>query len=153
MKKNNKIAIILGIIIIIIDQITKVIVIDKYITVIPDFLKITYTMNKGAAFGLGTPVIVLIVNILIIIGVLYFIFRYKNKITNYIPFALILAGGFGNLIDRIFRGYVIDFIDVNIFNFPNFNIADVSIFIGLVILIIVFWKIPIFKDEKQVNSE
>ena len=49
---------------------------------------------------------------------------------------LILAGGIGNLIDRIFRGYVIDFIDINLFNFPNFNIADMSIVIGVIIIFI-----------------
>ena len=53
-----------------------------------------------------------------------------NKFTN-ISLALILAGGFGNLIDRIFRGRVIDFIDISpVFNFPTFNIADILVVIG-----------------------
>lgn len=147
MKKNYKKNIALGIVIILLDQITKIILIDKYITVIPKFLKFTYTMNKGAAFGLGTPVIVLIINILIVIGVFIFVYKYRNKISNYIPITMILAGGIGNLIDRIFRGFVVDFIDVNLFNFPNFNIADISICLGSIILIFVLWK-----DDKS-NKE
>ena len=57
-----------------------------------------------------------------------------------ISLILIAAGGISNLIDRIFRGYVVDFIDVNFFNFPNFNVADISIIIGIGILLIVIIK-------------
>lgn len=50
---------------------------------------------------------------------------------------LVLAGGIGNLIDRLFRGYVIDYIDINnLFEFPVFNLADVFIVVGITILII-----------------
>ena len=52
------------------------------------------------------------------------------------PYILILSGSIGNLIDRVFRGYVIDFIDVNLFNFPNFNIADIAITLGIIYLIV-----------------
>ena len=147
MKKNYKKNIILGLIIVLIDQITKYILIDKYITVIPNFLKFTYTMNKGAAFGLGTPVIVLIVNILLVTVVAILAYKYRGKLSNYIPITMILAGGIGNLIDRLFRGFVIDFIDINLFNFPNFNVADIAICLGCFLLIIVLWK-----DENNVKK-
>ena len=51
-----------------------------------------------------------------------------------ISLVLILTGGISNLFDRIFRGYVIDFIDTNLLNFPSFNIADISIVIGIVVV-------------------
>ena len=60
---------------------------------------------------------------------------------------MILSGGIGNLIDRIVRGYVIDFIDVNLFNFPNFNIADISISIGIISLIFILCN-SILKEKK-----
>ena len=71
--------------------------------------------------------------IFVIIIIIRFMVKQRemtNKFTN-ISLALILAGGFGNLIDRIFRGRVIDFIDISpVFNFPTFNIADILVVIG-----------------------
>ena len=129
-----------GVIIVILDQLVKCFIIDKNIVIIPNFLQITYTQNLGAAFGMGKKYIVLILSIIFIIGILVFMKKEKNKIKNYFPYVLILSGAIGNLIDRIFRGYVIDFIDVNIFNFPNFNIADICIFIGVVYYLIYLLK-------------
>lgn len=131
----NKKYLMLGIALIILDQIVKILMIDKILIVIPGFLNFTYTKNLGAAFGLGNPVMVLIVNILLVVGIIIFIIKYKDKITSYIPITMLLAGAIGNLIDRIFRGYVIDFIDINLFNFPVFNIADICVVLGVIILI------------------
>lgn len=135
MKKRHGIV---GVIIIILDQLVKFFVINKNIVVIPNFLKITYTENFGAAFGMGTKYIVLAFSIIIIIGILVFMKKEKNKIKNYWPYILILSGAIGNLIDRVFRGYVIDFIDVNILNFPNFNIADICIVVGATLGAVLF---------------
>ena len=126
---------IIGAIIIIFEQLVKHLAINKNIAIIPNFLKITYTENFGAAFGIGAKYIVLIFSIIIIIGILFFLKNEKNKIENYWPYVLIISGAIGNLIDRVFRGYVIDYIDINIWNFPNFNIADICIVIGI------FWEI------------
>ena len=127
---------IFGIIIIIIDQLTKFLMINQNIIVIPNLLKFSYTENTGGAFGIGENAIILFASIILIIGIIFFIIKQNKAITNYIPITLILFGSIANLIDRIFRGYVIDFIDVNIFNFPNFNIADICIVLGIVALII-----------------
>lgn len=127
----NKRNYIIALFIIILDQLTKYLVINKNIALIPNFLNMTYTKNTGAAFGIGTIDIVTFITILIVIAIIVFIIKARNNIKNFVPFTLILAGAIGNLIDRIFRGYVIDFIDVNIFNFPNFNIADICITIGV----------------------
>lgn len=130
----NKKHFILAIAIILIDQIVKILMIGRSLTIIPGFLDFTYTQNMGAAFGMGKPVIVLIVNILLVLGIIIVMTKYKNKITNFIPYIMVLAGGIGNLIDRVFRGFVIDFIDVNLFDFPVFNIADICIVLGIFII-------------------
>lgn len=67
-----------------------------------------------------------------------------------ISLVLILTGGISNLFDRIFRGYVIDFIDINLLNFPSFNIADISIVIGIVLLGIQILKNINQKEDKKV---
>ena len=128
---------IIGIIIIIIDQFSKFLIIDKYISIIPNFIEFNYTQNIGGAFGIGKFNFILIFSILIIIGIILSLIKENKKIKNYIPFILLLSGSISNLIDRIFRGYVIDFIDIKLFNFPNFNIADISIVFGVIILIYV----------------
>lgn len=153
--KNKKILlIILGIVIIALDQITKAILIEKNFIIIPNVLRFTYTENTGAAFGIGSNnlIMVIIVNI-IILGIIIKFIKERQEQVNFkilIPLILILSGGISNLIDRIFRGYVVDFIDVNLFNFPHFNIADISITIGIILLIIVILKsiIDDYKEEK-----
>ena len=141
------------VLIVFIDQITKYLLIDKNICIIPNVLDFTYTENLGAAFGMGTSLLVKIIS-LTITGVLsiYVVLNYK-KIKFYLPFILIISGSIGNLIDRFVRGYVIDFIDVNLFNFPNFNIADICIVTGTFILAIYLLisndLIKIKKKEKE----
>lgn len=131
---------IIGIIIIIIDQLSKFLLINKSFTIIPNFLNFTYTENKGGAFGLGTINLITIFSIIIIVAVLIFIIHERKKNINFTPFILILSGSIGNLIDRIFRGFVVDFIDVSLFNFPNFNIADICIVLGIIIILIKYIK-------------
>lgn len=131
---------IIGIVIVIIDQVSKILIIDKNISVIPNFLEFNYIQNTGGAFGIGKINFILIISILIIIGIIIFLIKENKKITNYIPFIFLLSGSIGNLIDRLFRGYVIDFIDVNVLNYPNFNIADISIVIGAILLVIVGFR-------------
>ena len=126
---------IIGIVIVIIDQLSKFLVIDKNISIIPNFIEFNYTQNTGGAFGIGRINFSLIISIIIIIGIIVFLIKENTKITNYIPFVLLLSGSIGNLIDRIFKGYVIDFIDINILDFPNFNIADISIVSGVIVLL------------------
>lgn len=142
--------IILSIIFIIIDQLSKIIIVNnltnnKSIEVIKSFFYLTYTNNKGAAFSILTGRrILLILVALIVIGVLIYYAR-KNKIegkVNKIALSLVIGGSIGNLIDRILRGAVVDFIDVKIFgyNFPIFNLADTFIVIGVFLLIIEMFR-------------
>lgn len=126
---------IIFIIIVIIDQITKLLLINSDITIIPNILNFSYIENTGAAFGMFDKQIVLVANIIIITAIcIYWIKSKKNNIKN-IAFVLIISGSIGNLADRLFRGYVIDFIKITIFdNLPIFNIADISIVVGIFIL-------------------
>ena len=128
------------------DMITKTLVInffDLYETV-PLFLNmnLTFVVNYGFAFGLlNDPsinqILVSVVIFLIILYFLYLLLRTQDRIFQF-TLTLILAGAFGNFIDRILRGFVIDFIDIYIgkFHWPSFNFADSYITIGFMILMI-----------------
>ena len=150
--KNNKlnnypINISIGILIIFIDQVVKIALINKNISIIPNFLYLDYTQNIGGAFGIGNISFVTIFSILIIIVIILFLIREHKKIPNIMPFTLVLSGSIGNLIDRVFRGYVIDYIDINIFNFPNFNIADICIVTGVILLLYIYMIKPLIKNK------
>ena len=151
MKNKKALLIILGIFIILLDQITKAILIGRNITIIPNILNFTYTENTGVAFGIGSSnlILIIIVNI-VVLGIIIKFIKERKEQVNFsilISLILILSGGIGNLIDRIVRGYVIDFIDVNLFNFPNFNIADISISIGIISLVFILYN-SILKEKK-----
>ncbi len=145
--KNKHISLILSlsIFIILLDQITKYLIL-KYmilhqsIPLLKNILHLTYIQNTGAGFGiLKNQNTFLIFISLIIIGImLFYIKRIIKEKQIHMPIALILGGAFGNLIDRIFIGHVIDFIDFRIW--PAFNVADSAITIGALWLIFYFWK-------------
>lgn len=110
----------------------------KTITIIPNLLKLTYAENTGAAFGIlkNQRYFFIIISILLIAAFLYFIvFKKINDKVFVTAATLILGGGIGNFIDRIFLGYVIDYIEVSFFP-PICNIADYCICIGSLLLII-----------------
>lgn len=121
-------------IIIVTDQIIKMLMMNRNIDILKDIVSLSYTENTKAAFSIGNYYIVTIVSLGIIIILLILLFIYRSKITNFLPVILILSGGISNLIDRVFRGCVIDYI--SIFSFPVFNVADMCIVIGVIIFII-----------------
>ena len=152
MKHKKLLVIILGISIVLIDQVLKGLLVEQNFEIIPNILNITYTKNTGMAFGIGKSnlYIIIIVNI-IIIGAVIKILIDRGKhldLKTLISLLLILSGGIGNLIDRLFRGYVIDYIDINILDFPNFNIADISIALGIALLIIYIIKTMLSDKNK-----
>ena len=114
------------------------------IPVIPDFFYLTYVRNTGAAFGIlqNQRVLLSVLVILIIAAGLYFILSgYVKERFIIWTGAIILAGGAGNLIDRITRGYVIDYLDFSVlFNFPVFNFADCCVVVGTILLVIYLLK-------------
>ena len=155
MKKN----VIIIIILIIIDQIIKIIVSNTIgvsgnsITIIPHVLKLTYLENAGAAFGILSGNILLIgLDLLIIIFILKLLLDKKSELLNgnKIGLTFILAGGIGNLIDRVFRGSVVDYLDItDLFDYPIFNFADICVVIGVILIIMVILISTVQKQEKE----
>lgn len=117
--------IILLIVLIALDQITK-----HYLTTI---------INTGAAFGIlkGLNIPLLIISLIALTICIFYYFKEKSL---RLPLMFLISGIIGNSIDRIIFGYVRDFIDIRIFNFPVFNLADSYNVIGVVLMIWIFWK-------------
>ena len=138
--------ILISLIIVLCDQLTKHIVnVYNRVLINKDFIifSLDYVKNFGAAFNLfsGNRIFLSLVSIIIAILLIYIIL-YKEIINNLdlLSFSFVLAGAIGNGIDRISKGYVIDFINLNFIDFPVFNIADISINIGLLLIIYGFIK-------------
>ena len=115
------------------------------IILIPNFFSITYVHNTGAAFSIlsGNTFLIIIISLII----LYLLYLFILKDNKYFICNILLVGGIlSNLIDRIFRGYVIDYLDFNIFgyNFPIFNLADICIVIGSILLVL-----KTFNDDRN----
>ena len=119
------------------------------ITIIPNFFSLTYAENKGVAFGLefAPPAVLLLLTGLITAIVLFYVIRSKNRSALFLlPFALIIGGGIGNMIDRMRIGHVVDFIYFDLYHghvfgtylslWPIFNIADSAITIGACMLLL-----------------
>ena len=136
----------LSIFIILLDQFTKYLMFYNYKTVVnKDFLlfKLDFVKNYGAAFNIfsGNRIFLSCISIIFSILLTYLILRKNTlNLTDLISYSFILGGTIGNGIDRILRGFVIDFINLNIINFPVFNIADISINIGFIFLFYSIFK-------------
>jgi len=136
----------LSIFIVLIDQFTKYLMFyNKKLFINKDFLlfKLDFVKNYGAAFNIfsGSRIFLSLISILFSIILIYLIFR-KNTLNSFdlYSYSFILGGTIGNGIDRIYKGFVVDFINLNIINFPVFNIADISINIGFIILLYNIFK-------------
>lgn len=136
---------IISLIVIIIDRILKVLVTNNFALnvrnkIIDGFFYITNCHNEGAAFSLFSGNVLFLIFITLI--VLFLIYRTINKENvnkiGVLAYGLLLGGILGNLYDRIFYGYVIDYLDFRIFkfNFAIFNLADAAIVIGAILLIV-----------------
>ena len=145
MLKKNKIVFLLIFIIFFLDLITKNYASNNLIlnhsVSVNNYLNFTLAFNYGAAFSFlsdagGWQRWFFIIFSLIVIFVIV-ILLIKDKNAEYIAYSFILAGALGNLYDRIFFGYVIDFIEIHYNNFywPIFNIADIAISTGVIMLL------------------
>ncbi|MBQ8000487.1 MAG: signal peptidase II [Ruminococcus sp.] len=153
------IAIIVAVLMVVIDQVSKFLVVQNMelgesVTIIPGLLDFTYTHNDGMAFGIGSESFrwVFIVVTLVVCGLLIFMTTkddFKSKVF-YAAVALIVGGGIGNLIDRIFNGYVVDFLALSFFP-PVCNFADYCVTAGT-ILLIVFIVFYYGKNKKQTDN-
>lgn len=140
------ISLFITIVILLLDQITKFIVassmrVGDSFNVIPNFLNITSHRNNGAAWGIlsGKMSFFYIITIIILIVlIIFYIKEAKQHLLMQVAISLLFAGALGNFIDRVLHGEVVDFVDTNIFgyNFPIFNVADSSLTIGVLLIVI-----------------
>lgn len=145
------------VILVVVDQLTKLAVVNNMknssVTIIKGILKFTYCENKGVAFSIGEghTLVFVIVNLLLI-GAMVFYLERNRKVYNNVDkmfFIMVISGGLSNVIDRIARGFVVDFIDVNeLFNFAIFNVADIMIVIGI-ICIAISYILKTVKNSKE----
>ena len=143
-----------------IDQLTKALVARSILfqsskSIIPGFFNLTHIRNRGAIFGFFSHsesqilfIFLTLVSLVALGLVIYYFFKTPSS-QRYMKISLsvILAGALGNLIDRIIRGYVIDFLDFHIKNWhwPSFNVADACITVGAFLLIFIL----VFKRGKE----
>ncbi|MCH7818551.1 MAG: signal peptidase II [Candidatus Marinimicrobia bacterium] len=144
--------------IVIFDQLTKNVVkarmeLGESFDILGTFLKFTFVENKGLAFSIKVSNLGIFTGLSMVASliVLYYIYKYKDEgAMVYMPLALIFGGAIGNMIDRVLYSKVVDFIDVGIssYRWPVFNIADSSVFIGLVWFLIASWRANDYIQEE-----
>lgn len=141
MKKKS---LIIGLFILIIDQLIKIIIdqtfyIGKIISIIPNFFYVTKVYNTGAAWSMfeGYRFILIGISLIALAFLVFYEKEFKNNFRNIIAFSLIYGGLLGNLVDRLIYGYVIDYFKILLgsYDFPIFNLADMAIVSGFILLI------------------
>lgn len=143
-KKEHRILLISILILIIIDQIFKIVVLkNNNITLIDGVLKFSVCENTNGTYGISTDsTIMYVLTNLIVIAVAFQFITSQNQFVDKkikVFVSLIIAGGISNCLDRIFRGYVVEFIDfTDLIKFPIFNFADIYILIGWVSMVAIF---------------
>ena len=150
MKKNLINVYLLSIWIIVVDQFLKIylsskVLFQKPFVIVPNFFSIDLVHNTGGAFSIlsGNRWLFIVIGILVVVIISFFIKKIEYLNYKYtMIFALLIGGILGNLIDRIFRGYVIDYLSFKIFgyNYPVFNFADICIVLGVLLLLVAVIK-------------
>lgn len=150
-------ALLLSVVLVVLDQVFKLLAytylkpIDTY-PLIEDVLHLTYLENRGAAFGMmegqkwlliwGTGLVLLIMVLAVMIG------KIPGALPNVIV-CVIIGGGVGNLIDRVYRGYVIDYIQVRFVDFAIFNFADMCVVVGVAALVLYIFLHELAARKKE----
>jgi signal peptidase II len=140
--------------ILVLDRLTKIWAVEAldgkgFVDFIKGFINLVYVENKGVAFGmLSDKLYVMLPITVVVIGICIFVFlKYKgeSKVFDY-AMLLIIAGAVGNIMDKLTRGFVVDFLNFEFMDFPVFNVADISVCTGAGLLII---YILFFSDKKK----
>ena len=140
---------------ILLDQVTKLLALQNLkgqnpVTLIPDVSQLLYVENRGAAFGIlqNRQWVFLIITVIVLAALVWALPKIPQE-RHFLPLTLCLcfigAGAVGNMIDRIFRGYVIDFFYFKLIDFPVFNVADIYVTTAAVILIVLI--VFLYKEE------
>lgn len=146
-KMKYKVLFGLALSVIILDQITKALVLEHFslgmsIPIITNFFDLTYVQNRGAAFGFladanpafRTPFFIIVPLIALVSIGMVFKKLPEHDLKMSSALSLVIAGAFGNLVDRLYLGFVVDFLDFHwnrLYHFPAFNVADSAICIGV----------------------
>ncbi len=140
-KTHALIALFIFLIVVIVDQLTKYLLTERFFDVIPNVLSIEFQTNTGAAWSILSEHTWLLTIISIVFLVILIIFNHfhdeKNKLYS-IAYGLIVGGAVGNLADRIVLGHVRDFFKFEFINFPIFNVADIALTFGVILFCIYF---------------
>lgn len=151
--KKKLILFILGILLIIIDQILKIMSIKTNISLFSGTINYSYFESDGFILNLfHIDLVIVMVVTAIILGFIskLIIYYFKEKKFIYaFPLVLILAGGFSNLLDRFLNGYVVDYLRIISFSFPSFNISDILIVLGIIILFVLILRDLIIPERKR----
>ncbi|MFD1412063.1 signal peptidase II [Lapidilactobacillus gannanensis] len=115
--------------------------IQQQVTLVPGWLSLTNIRNTGAAWSSFEGqtwffYLITIIALAIVIPLLIKAYRQKTSVTFYTGLVLIIAGTIGNFIDRASQGYVVDMFQLDFVNFPIFNIADMALTVGVILLFI-----------------
>ena len=143
------------VLLIILDQVTKILALQNLkgqnpVTLIPDVFQLLYVENRGAAFGIlqNRQWIFLIITVIVLAALIWALPKIPQE-RHFLPLTLCLsfvgAGAVGNMIDRIFRGYVVDFFYFKLIDFPVFNVADIYVTTAAIILIVLI--VFLYKEE------
>ena len=135
------------------DRVTKILAVKELhhpVDLIPSFLTLRFVENRGAAFSLFAgssetvrKLFLLVIPVAVVLAVFYYAFTRRDlSLRLSVALGLIAGGALGNLYDRFLRGSVTDFIDFHLgsYHYPTFNVADVGVFLGTVLLIFSFRK-------------
>jgi signal peptidase II len=138
-----------GVVVFVIDRVTKAWVSDNIPLgtarpVVGDYVRIVHAQNTGAAFGL-LPERTTLLSVLSVVAVLAIVYYYRQIASSSAlvsaTLGMQLGGAFGNLLDRVTQGYVVDFVDVGVgdVRFWAFNVADSSIVVGIILVTLALW--------------
>ena len=132
------------------DLITKTVFTNQTLPVIDGVVSIFFTWNTGAGWSIlsNHTLFLTILSALLVVAMIFLAIKFRPKDWVFaIGFALVFAGAFGNLVDRVFFGAVRDFICLEFINFPIFNFADVFLTIGAIMLAI--WLIFLYQKKEK----
>lgn len=127
------------------------------IAIIPDVLEFKVSQNTSAAYGIGSnSKFMYVATNIVILGVIYKFLTTQNEFVDMklkVFLSFILAGGISNVVDKIIRGYVTEFIDFG-HHFPVFNVADFFVVIGWVAIAAIFANFTVkeWRDKKEEND-
>lgn len=167
MKTKLILLVIISLVVVVLDQVTKNIILSKFeygesVRVIADFFNITYVRNYGAAFGMLSKIqpairdwffLLMPPFAMTVILIMLKVAPNKESIRK-VALCAVFAGALGNYIDRLRFGYVVDFLDFHWYEkyaWPAFNVADMAIVCGVSVLILLELLMPV-PDKKKENA-